>query len=92
MKTTETPTALCPACGHKIDRASSMDDATPSAGDISICIRCAAVNLFAGDLTLRRPTADELDALKRSESWPDIQRHVHALLRVKRTPAGGPQS
>jgi hypothetical protein len=85
MKTTVTPRGRCPACGEAIDRASHIEgESAPSPGDVSICIRCAAVNLFDDDLSPRVPTAAELARLRASATWPEIQRHVRALTRSKR--------
>jgi hypothetical protein len=36
------------------------DDATPQEGSISLCLACGALSLFQADLTLRKPTPEEI--------------------------------
>lgn len=54
FKTTRTKPSLCPACGYAVDAASPTLDprAVPKPGDISLCLRCAAVNRFGADLSI----------------------------------------
>jgi hypothetical protein len=82
---TETKPSTCPRCRHEVDAATHpTEDVRPRPGDVSVCIGCQGVNLFAEDLTLRMPTPEELQRLRGSDAWPQIQRIVHAMLRVKR--------
>ena len=59
--TTRTPMTLCPACGAPRDAATDPTDTDQAAspGDFSVCIECAALQVFAADLALRRPTEAE---------------------------------
>jgi hypothetical protein len=36
------------------------DDATPQDGSISLCLACGALSIFQEDLTLRKPTSEEI--------------------------------
>lgn len=60
MTTTRYRAQPCPACGHKLDAASSVDhDARPRRGDISVCIMCASVLIFERKGRLRLATKHE---------------------------------
>ena len=84
MNDTRTPKSPCPICGYVMDAATMVNgSAGPKPGDVSICMRCGAVNLFGEDLTIRAPTADEKTAIMASENWRLIQRTVF-LVRTKR--------
>ncbi len=54
----EVPKSACMDCGYVADRCSGP--AAPEPGDITICIECRGINVFASDLTLRKPTDAEL--------------------------------
>jgi hypothetical protein len=45
------PASECPACGYVVDAATCITEpgARPSAGDISVCLDCAALLVFGGD-------------------------------------------
>lgn len=62
-KTKEIPARMCPSCGKLLDGATQLvsdDGATsPTSGDVTICLYCANVAVFADDLTLRKPTPVE---------------------------------
>lgn len=62
MKTTRTPIEYCRRCGHKLDAATAVDkpEATPKAGDASICWGCGLLSIFTADLTRRDPTPTEM--------------------------------
>jgi DNA-directed RNA polymerase subunit RPC12/RpoP len=60
LKTHVTPEMVCPYCSHRVDRASGGGEA-PKPGDISVCIDCGKVLVFARDLRLRKPTPAEHD-------------------------------
>lgn len=77
MNDTHTITCKCPACGHKFDAATGISDdhTPPSAGDVSICIKCGALGIFNADLSVRAPTHKEkmeaslLPELIQSQIW-----------------------
>ena len=73
MKTTRVPTFVCPTCGEELDAASNGAGATPHAGAVSVCIKCAEITVFNEDLTQRLPTAGELAEIKANPSWGEIQ-------------------
>lgn len=53
----------CPICSHKIDAATAVNKtgeyATPTAGDVTVCIRCANWLIFRDDLSMRPITQEE---------------------------------
>ena len=50
----------CFACGHQFNCSSGADyDAAPTAGDVTVCIRCGHLMIFTSPFTLRNPTAPE---------------------------------
>jgi hypothetical protein len=55
------PSAACPECGYGVDAATVVFEKPkkPVAGDIAVCFNCGTPNVFAEDLTLRRPTSEE---------------------------------
>ena len=53
-------------------------------GPLGICIACGSVLLFAEDLSLRRPSTEELTELRASKDWPAIQRMIRATIRAKK--------
>jgi hypothetical protein len=75
----------CPYCGYLNECASCPvdDDAPPSAGTPSICIRCCEWSLFDANMVLRRPTMAEFAAITRTcgqqiETIRRVLRKVHA--------------
>lgn len=56
----------CPACGHEIDTAGTTDGSEQRAGpgDASLCVRCTAFLVFNHDMSLRRMSDEEFDALE----------------------------
>lgn len=82
MKITVTVETKCPNCGHVIDRATSaFGDHTPREGDISICIRCAQVNIFNADCSIRPATLTDLMQYD-SETHDEIARAQDAIRRT----------
>lgn len=49
MVETIVPRSACPECGHEMDRATGAfsERARPQPGDISVCINCGTVLIFA---------------------------------------------
>ena len=53
----------CPACGHDCNAAGSMTTpAAPQPGDLSVCIRCAAVSQYNSAMGLELVSDDEIGA------------------------------
>lgn len=70
----------CPACRRPVTRTAGYGhDGPRSPGDLCICIKCTAVNVYCADGTLRRATADEAAQFAAS---PEVQRAVQAILRL----------
>lgn len=52
---------VCPSCGSKLNGATDpVGDATPSSGDITVCLYCGHILVFTDDLRLRNPTDEEI--------------------------------
>jgi hypothetical protein len=59
-KTTRHKPSQCPYCGHLIDASTSAEDASPGPGDVTVCLNCREIVVFADDMSLRLPTEQEL--------------------------------
>jgi hypothetical protein len=61
--------STCPVCRHTLNRASNTpgSNLAPQAGDISVCLGCAAVLIFDDDHTLHQRTDAELSMME-----PDV--------------------
>ncbi len=72
----------CPYCDKHLDSASSLEDATliPTAGDVSVCIGCAEVVVFAENGGLRKPTSEESN--EHSED-KDLQTALYSIQRMR---------
>jgi hypothetical protein len=75
------PPSPCPGCGKVLDAATGVDDKglhqrSPEAGDVTVCISCGHIMVFAHDLTLRNPTAAEMREIAGN-------RHVIAIQRAR---------
>lgn len=80
MTTTDTPVTRCTTCGAAIECATSVyEDARPSEGDYTLCLRCGALYAFNADLTLR-PVA-ELPATVGAKARKEIGR-AQGLIRT----------
>lgn len=83
MKTTTVPDQVCGTCGYKMDAASDLEgQRSPKNGDVSICISCAAINIFDAQLKLVKPDDGQLLDLMLSDDWRDIQRAQRAVHKV----------
>lgn len=81
MRTATTP---CPSCGAELNGSIGTNtDASPSAGDVTLCGYCRALLMFEGDPVdqLRRPTLDEETELLAD---PNVQRAIAALAELHR--------
>jgi hypothetical protein len=54
----------CPACGTKLDAASSHDKISPEPGDISVCAECGEILEFDREMIVRRPNAMRMEMIK----------------------------
>jgi hypothetical protein len=59
------PSWVCPFCYQQLELASPCvaDGRPPEAGDCTVCIYCGELCVLADDLTLRRWTAADREAL-----------------------------
>jgi hypothetical protein len=75
---TRLPAGMCPACGYAVDAAGAArgGKAKPKPGDWSLCMRCAAVNVFDARLLPVAPPPGALEELRTSdpEHYQEIQR------------------
>jgi hypothetical protein len=65
-----TPESCCPWCGQH------QPHAYPKAGDYTVCIKCGRVLVFAKNLTVRKPNAEEIRRLSTSTR---LRRHVERI-------------
>jgi len=73
-KTLKSP---CCECGEILGAATGPR--TPFEGDFALCIKCASLNIYCADLSLRRPNDDEIfEAAKNSE----LQALRRAILKL----------
>lgn len=62
------PLSPCPKCGSPNDAATSCDEtdpeekARPVPGDVTVCIRCAAILQFTETMAVKEVQLEELDA------------------------------
>lgn len=75
--TTEIAGISCTACNYPFELTTPIGRISnrPSAGSVSICIRCAAIGIFTrsvlGHLGLRKPTDVELASIMRQDHIRD---------------------
>jgi hypothetical protein len=85
MATTRLPPHHCPHCSKLLNSATHApgqpDIRPPEPDDITLCFGCGEFCLFTADMTLRKPTEDELieigldpDARQARENWVQFQR------------------
>ena len=62
------PSSPCTNCGKLVDSATALDgDHTPKPGDVTICLYCHHLMVFADDMTVRNPTDDEVREMRSEE-------------------------
>lgn len=55
------PMTVCISCRKELDAASGVGvEAKPEPGDVTVCIGCGHIMVFADDLRLRNPKDDEM--------------------------------
>ena len=67
----------CPQCGYKLDAATKAygEEASPEAGDTSVCLNCGQVLKYQADLTLRKATAAEIrELMDDGDAWRTIEK------------------
>ena len=66
MAQTTHPENRCPKCGHRLDRATGLQDDLAQArpGDLSLCIACGEMLVFEEGLLLRSLAPEEFNALE----------------------------
>jgi hypothetical protein len=59
--TTRVPKATCPNCKEQLNSASSLEtEEGPSPGDMTMCLYCGHLMIFAPDFSFRALTQDEM--------------------------------
>lgn len=81
---TRLPVSRCPRCRYTMDAATSATrrHATPTPGDYSVCLACAAILRFADDLTLRACSVDEQRELERAD--PELAKQLGRIVQFCR--------
>lgn len=74
------PTSHCCECGKKLDGCCG-ESVRPSSGDMAICFYCASLNVFADDMTLRRPTDDEYIQSTKFHGLQELRKKILAFLK-----------
>lgn len=57
----------CPNCGELLDAATNAElghETQPKPGDFTLCVRCASVLVFGGDMNLRAAQMDDFAEMK----------------------------
>lgn len=84
MLTTRVLLSPCPYCGAPNDAATSLESGTPNPGDVSICLFCTSILVFADDLRQRVMTPQEWDELDEADR-EKIRVFRRGILRIDRT-------
>lgn len=82
-KTSAIPAQHCPACLAPIDRASHLTRrASPGAGNLNVCIACAAVTMYDDGLRLRLLSDDDMASLAvvDNQAWQEARRLRQLIL------------
>lgn len=77
----------CPNCFHQMDRATCLsrpDNTPPQPGDVTICIRCAAVLVF-NDVGVEAPDEDCIRELLTDGHVVAAQKLVRRMISVRRS-------
>jgi hypothetical protein len=85
----------CPNCGTKNDRTAPFGhtSGSPQPGHFTVCFSCGGINIFAEDLSVRKPTPEELDLIPadQMESLKHVQAAIHMVQGVESV-LGKPES
>lgn len=80
----------CPHCGHVMDSVIAAfpddNDKVPGVGDITLCIKCAAILVFKPDLGVRRITVKEMKEIVDgdTELFDKLMRAVVAIMVINK--------
>lgn len=80
------PEHKCPYCSHALNRVSIPGPdpvPEPEPGDATVCINCSAVLVFGPDLTVHKPTDEEIVDLAGSPSLLEAMRFVGEYQKMK---------
>jgi hypothetical protein len=84
ITTTRLPPTSCPYCDGLLDAASAFESsAKPKPGNLTVCIYCAKVVVFAEGLGLRRPEPGELEAAYAAR--PGLEKYLDRAARAVRS-------
>lgn len=77
------PPQACPNCGARLSgAATSGEDRSPQAGDLTVCIKCVTVLVFDEDMHVRRAAEEEMEALCEEEKR-DLREVCNRVRRYK---------
>jgi hypothetical protein len=83
--TTVIPMQHCPACLAPLNRATAAEGKRgPRAGDLNVCIKCAAVSMYDDTLKLRSVNDTEMAALAVVDpnAWQRIKDYRRIILTL----------
>ena len=92
-KITHYPLTPCPWCLKGINAAAPAEggDDAPGEGDVTICFECGEWCLFTAEMTLRKPTDDELTEIALDpnyqtvgQAWVDAQDDNAGVEKLRR--------
>ena len=88
MKTWKTSDQTCSSCGYAVNAASNLtnDKKKPTAGDVSVCLRCGHLMAFNNDMTLRELTSDEMYKIAGDKRILAIQEARHIIMKQRTKP------
>lgn len=84
--TAKLPSSPCTHCGKMMNDATSLDgdeDYRPEPGNVTLCIYCCNIMVYADDLTLRDPTAAEIETMKQTGEWAYVEHMQYKLVAAK---------
>ncbi len=81
MRKTRMPESVCPYCRKTLNGAASLDLASPSSGDLTVCFGCARFLQFDKNLMLAKVEESEIDQIKQKEPelYAELERFKLAI-------------
>lgn len=73
----------CLVCNRPFNATGTLDQTPPEAGDVSVCIHCAAVAIYDERLQLRPPTDAERQEIDADAEIAAVRRLVLSRPRTK---------